>query len=182
MTMLNMSQFPLRRLGFLQHIGRLAVLSNARNDSGNFRYQKPACFMKKHANVRHRTPHMFAFNSPKTIIQMFWHWAATNANRDFCWSAVLPFITNIVKLQTPPATLAIQHHGTYLYIPANIFASRLWSGSRFCALIVLNPVCSVSLPKSLLTDHSLNTSAVVNLLSDRGVAKAQVDWCCLTPI
>ena len=60
MTMLNMSQFPLRRLGFLQNIGRLAVLSNARNDSGNFRYQKPACFMKKmqtYAIVHHICSH-----------------------------------------------------------------------------------------------------------------------------
>ena len=75
----------------------------------------------------------------------------------------------------PQQLLQSNMHGTYLYIPANIFAYRLWSGSRFCALIVLNPVCSISLPKSFLTDHSLNTSAVLNLLSDRGVAKAQVD-------
>ncbi len=32
------------------------------------------------------------------------------------------------------------------------------------------------------SDHRLNTSAILNLLSDRGVAKAQIDWCCLTPI
>ena len=60
MTILNMSQSPLRRLGFLQHIGRLAVVIW---ETFLTRNRHVECKHRKPTPSNHRTPHMFALVS-----------------------------------------------------------------------------------------------------------------------